>query len=321
MSKIFFINLGIVLILFCFRFEGSIQAIEGVLSVTSDSKDDLAAGEVAPYTFNCESKYKTKLPYAVTVYRDSEASFQVPVFHFAKNISKSTLNICILPQPTPQDSTRQLRESIIFHSLVEADSLRLYYGGISPSLLETVNKLKEVEMSISLTPWNVPVYLTARVMTSLITKDCYYQSRDMFQHFAVLSSSQVLMPRNKKSLKESFLLMKQNAALSAGPNKIPVKKFCSEYPSDKKSKNFAVSISILESTLYNKQLSEGSSISVHALGNVAGEASDKVEEYLGVNEYGDCDRYDFSESDKTAGYQADALRFSKDLLQLFSKYT
>ena len=176
-------------------------------------------------------------------------------------------------------------------------------------------------MDISVAPWNVPVELTGEVMSGLVTKDCYYQSRDSFLQFAVLSSNQVLMPLGKISLKESFLAMKQNTVLSTGPNQIPVKKFCSEYPSDKKSKNFAISISILESTLYNKQLSEGSSISVHYLGNVTGEASGKLEEFLSVNEYGDCDRYDFSESDKTAGYQADALRFSKDLLNSFNKYT
>ena len=53
------------------RFEGSIKALEGVLSVTKDSKNDTEGGDVALYTLNCESKYKDKIPYALTVYRDT----------------------------------------------------------------------------------------------------------------------------------------------------------------------------------------------------------------------------------------------------------
>merc|ERR1711908_200827 len=113
--------------------------------------------------------------------------------------------------------------------------------------------------------------------------------------------------------------MKETGVLSKGQNKIPVKKFCSGYPSDKKSKDLDFSISILESTLFNKQLSEGSSISVHYLGNDTREAPAKVEKFLSVSEYGDCERYDFTENDKSAGYQPDALRYSKPLLDLYKK--
>merc|ERR1712106_504030 len=77
--------------------------------------------------------------------------------------------------------------------------------------------------------------------------------------------------------------------------------------SDKKSKNFPISISILESTLYNKQLSEGLSITLYSLGNTTGETSANIEEFMSVNEYGACDRYDFTETDKTAGYQPESL--------------
>merc|ERR1711892_1545194 len=129
-------------------FEGSIKAMEGVLSVRRDSETDAKDDEVAQYTFNCESKYKTKLPYTVTIYKDADASFHVPVIHFAANVSKSSLNICILPEPTPQDSTTRLRESLIFHRLMEVDGVRLYSGGISTSLMSTMNKMRG-EMGIS----------------------------------------------------------------------------------------------------------------------------------------------------------------------------
>merc|ERR1712083_1198928 len=94
-------------------------------------------------------------------------------------------------------------------------------------------------------------------------------------------------------------------------------------PSDKKSKNFPLSISILQSTLYNKQLSKDVTISIHSLGTTTEDtgveepSGSSLEQILTVNEYVDCDKYD--DSDKTAGYQADALRFSKDLINLFKK--
>ena len=246
----------------------------------------------------------------------SEPSFHVPVIHFAANVSKSSLNICILPEPTPQDSTTRLRESLIFHRLVEVDGVRLYSGGISTSLVSTMNKMRG-EMGISLAGWNAPVELPAGVVAGLVRTDCYYQSRSSYQHYAVLTSSQVLIPHAQPVLTQAL----HTAHLSQGPHQVPVRRFCSEYPSDKKSKNFPVSISILESTLYNKQLSEGLSITLHSLGNTTGEASANIEEFVSVNEYGACDRYDFTETDKTAGYQADALRFSKDLINLYKRYT
>ena len=45
--------------------------MEGVLSVRRDSETDAKDDDVAQYTFNCESKYKTKLPFAVTIYKDA----------------------------------------------------------------------------------------------------------------------------------------------------------------------------------------------------------------------------------------------------------
>ena len=64
-------------------------------------------------------------------------------------------------------------------------------------------------------------------------------------------------------------------------------------------------------------------IIIHSLGGTedtgVNESSASLEQILTVNEYVDCDRYE--DSDKTAGYQADALRFSKDLINLFKKYS
>ena len=45
-----------------------------------------------------------------------------------------------------------------------------------------------------------------------------------------------------------------------------------------------------------------------------------VTDILGVNEYGSCDRHDFSATDKDAQYEADTLRFSKDFISYYNKH-
>jgi len=296
-------------------FEGSLQAMEGILSVRRDTPTDTKDEEAAQYTFNCESKFKTKLPYSVIIYKDKDASFPVPVMQLAANVSKSSLNICILPDTTAQDPTSKLRESLIFHRLMEVDGVRLYTAAISSSLVDTVNKVRG-EMDISVGTWNMPVVIAEEIVRSLISTDCYYQSRGRYQHYIVMQSNQVLVPHTRHSVRQALATMHHSTALQ-------VRRFCSEYPSDKKSKNLPLSLSILQSTLYSKQLSQATTVRLHSLGNKnnTGEASDSLEQILTVNEYGDCDKDDFTQTDQTAGYQDDALRFSKDLINLYHKYT
>ena len=52
------------------RFEGAIQPMEGILSARRETQTDPKVEGIAQYTFNCESKYKDKLPYSVTIYKD-----------------------------------------------------------------------------------------------------------------------------------------------------------------------------------------------------------------------------------------------------------
>ena len=44
--------------------------MEGILAVRKETKSEDKKEGVAQYTFNCESKYKTKLPYSVIIYKD-----------------------------------------------------------------------------------------------------------------------------------------------------------------------------------------------------------------------------------------------------------
>ena len=107
--------------------------------------------------------------------------------------------------------------------------------------------------------------------------------------------------------------------LDTGPNPLSVRRFCSEYPNDKKSANLAQPISVLQSTYFNKQLSDGVQTNIFHSG-----AGQPLPAFLSgevfVNEYGPCDKYDFSETDHTAGYDQTALKFSHSIKDLFKRF-
>ena len=96
--------------------------------------------------------------------------------------------------------------------------------------------------------------MSQAVMESLVSKDCYDHSQTRFEFYTYTSlrSQQVLIPSGKSDLKESL----KTVHSQKGPNKIPVKVFCSEYPTEKKAKNVELPLSSLKSTYYNKELSE-----------------------------------------------------------------
>ena len=102
---------------------------------------------------------------------------------------------------------------------------------------------------------------------------------------------------------------------------LPYTRFCSEYPTEKQSKGLNTTLRLFQSTFYNKQLSKDDFLSLHWLGSSPGSGSGSVASVLSVNEYGACDRHDFSETDKDAQYEGDALRFAKDFIQFFNKHT
>jgi len=308
-------------------FEGSTKALEGVFSHTSlSTPDNGTSGENGPTVFrsqkfNCESKYPTREPFAVIYYQNSGDEAQVPIeFNEGKTEVKSPVHLCILPEKTSSGSSSLLRESLLFHSLIKTSQLTLYSLGIPRSLLKTLNKLQmEGNENISLVSWNIPRELPEEVQLELISNDCYYRSRDRFLTYAVLRSNQVLMPEVGANLGEVVRKFAMRKDVSLGASRVDVRKFCSEYPTEKQAKNFKFSLGILESTFYNKQLSDGLTVELNVLQKVP-KLGDDGEDSLSVHEYGSCDRYDFKETDKTAVYQPDGLRFAKDLLDMFNKF-
>ena len=132
------------------------------------------------------------------------------------------------------------------------------------------------------------------------------------------------MPTQETKIQEAL----QQTKLEQGPNQIQVRKFCSEYPNDKKSSHLSKPVALLQSTYYHKTLSEGQTATlVHRSASSKSKPSvnDKTEtkdetEELFVNEYGSCDRYDFSEKDPSAVYENSALRFVSSLPAFMKNY-
>jgi len=287
------------------------QHTAGILSVTTD--------KASVTTFTCESKYPNKSPYAVAIYKGKGPQHQVQIQQ--QVIIKSFMNICILPDsPVSGDNTKSLQENLIFHSFVGVTNIRLYSSALSGSVLRTITSLmRKTNTSIEVVPWNVPVGLNSSVMETVVSQDCYYASQNRFDFYSVLNSHQVLMPLKQNNVQESLKLL--NNSVKRGPNKLLVKMFCSEYPSEKKAKNLSIPISLLESTWYNKDLSKDGSLNAIGSGEALDNATDDVESVLSINEYRACDKYDISETDPSAVYEGNALKFSSKLVTYYRKFS
>ena len=135
----------------------------------------------------------------------------------------------------------------------------------------------------------------------------------------VLNTKQLLMPLKHESLEDSLKQITKSS--STGPQKVPVKIFCSEYPTEKKAKNLSFPVSLLQSTWYNKQMSDEAVGSINKLVKEGGEAvSDNIGDIVSINEYKACDKYDFSETDKSAVYEGNTLRFQSSLVSFYKKF-
>ena len=219
--------------------------------------------------------------------------------------------------------TRGLVDSLVFHSLVRVDGIILYSSGLPGSVLTTAEKLmRDTNIAMSVNTWSNPREVNSSVIESLVSKDCYYRSKDKYKNYAVINSHQVLVPRTKGTIGESFEELSKTGALKRGPNKLRVKKFCSEYPTEKRAKNLQVPISLLEYTYYSKKMSQVtvSVVSLTSSDGVGDGAVQGVDEILSINEYKDCDDYDIKETDEDAVYESSGLRFFSELVKHYSKY-
>ena len=233
------------------------------------------------------------------------------------------INLCVVPASLQEeDISKVLLDSLVFHSLVGVDGITLYSSGLPGSVIRTAEKLmKETSVVMSVSTWSNPVEVNSSVIESLVSTDCYYRSKDRFENFAVINSQQVLIPLTTNTLKEAFKELSKTGSMKKGPNKLLVKKFCSEYPTEKRAKNLAVPITQLEYTQYNKLLSQETRPLVSLAASEESEmTSPAVGDFLGINEYRDCDNFDTKETDADTVYEPSAMRFFSELVKHYSKY-
>ena len=110
-------------------------------------------------------------------------------------------------------------------------------------------------------------------------------------------------------------------SLAAGPNRLEVRRFCSEYTNDPRSTGLKRPITFLQSTHFNTDLSQGLLVPLYHLGR------DQLADPLcrgcrsvRVHEYGACDRFDISERDATAVHDPDLDMFFNQLPSFIAKY-
>lgn len=306
-------------------YEGSFHAIEGVFSQqTLSSGGEVEVSDYNPVTITCENKFPSKIPYGVTFYKDKGSpQSQVPVSVPATSLPSPFL-LCLLPQDSPLDSTREATENILFHSFLGVRNFIIYSSGLSTSFFVTLNKLiQELGVHASVVPWNVPHPLPTSHMTDLVTRDCFYKSRKISDNWSILGLSQVIVPKMSPNLTHLIDSMTSHRLLTDGINHVRIKRFCSEYPNDPKAQNMIHSISLLESTTYNKELSKDLEVSLYhhdaKVKNYSVGLS-AISEYVSIHDYSACDSNDFDAKDQSAAYDATSLRFADDFQAFYEKY-
>lgn len=317
-------------------YEGSLKPLEGVFSFAVEGADLPTPPPVRLLRVSCEVKFPTKIPYGVSFYsapgmspegREGQIVAVEPPTS-PSGLQLRGLHICVLPPPfLLPDQLENMKSSLAFHGLVGVSRMTLYAPVLPHSLHAVIKGLHaHTGLQVKWHPWTPSLQLDSSLTLNLVGQDCYQQSRGSFQNYLVLEPHQVLMPRTVGNLSEFLLAQKDE--LAAGAQPLSVRRFCAEYPNDKKAANLGQPLAILQSTYYSKQLSLGLTASLQHLGPgpptrnslaaASGPTAAAVSNELTVNAYGPCDTFDFSQ-DRTSVYDASAHRFFKDLVALTRK--
>jgi len=306
-------------------YEGSFHAMEGVFSQQPHPTDTFVeVSDYFPVTVACENKFPSKIPYGVTFYKDKGSpQTQVPI-SVPTSLIPSPFLLCLLPQDSLLDSTREATENILFHSFLGVRHFIIYSSGLSTSFFNTLNKLiQEVGVVATVVPWNVPASLPTSHVTDLVSRDCLYKSRKISDNWAVLGLPQVIVPRINHNISLLVSSMTKNRLLTDGVNHIRVRRFCSEYPNDPKAQNMLHSISLLESTTYNKELSKDVQVTLYHHDAIVKNYSvglSAISEYVNIHDYSACDNSESDSKDQSAAYDANTLRFADDFQAFYEKY-
>merc|ERR550519_465018 len=306
-------------------YEGSFHAMEGVFSHQPHPTDgSVEVSDFYPVTITCENKFPSKIPYGVTFYKDKGSpQSQVPISVPTSSLPSPFL-LCLLPQDSLLDSTREATENILFHSFLGVRHFIIYSSGLSTSFFNTLNKLiQEVGVVATVVPWNVPHPLPTGHVNDLVSRDCFYKSRKISDNWALLGLPQVIVPRINPNVTLLISSMTKNRLLTDGVNHVRIRRFCSEYPNDPKAQNMVHSISLLESTTYNKELSKELTVTLYHHDAIVKNYSvglSAISEYVSIHDYSACDSNEADGKDQSAAYDVTTLRFADDFQAFYEKY-
>jgi hypothetical protein len=98
----------------------------------------------------------------------------------------------------------------------------------------------------------------------------------------------------------------QGSNLPDGPHPLSVRRFCAEYPNDKKAANIGRPLAILQSTYFSQELSKNLSVSLQHLSwaapssarPAAPSSGAPVSDELTINQYDPCDTFDLRKETK-----------------------
>lgn len=83
------------------------------------------------------------------------------------------------------------------------------------------------------------------------------------------------------------------------------------------------SISLLESTTYNKELSKDVQVTLYHHDAIVKNYSvglSAISEYVNIHDYSACDNSESDSKDQSAAYDANTLRFADDFQAFYEKY-
>lgn len=298
-----------------FWIEESTQPILGTFS-HHVLQDDSSHSSII---LSCQSKYTSKVPFGISFFKkEDKSSTVIPVTPVPTSPAQNPgVLVCIVPLPhNLLETSSILKENILFHSMLDVTRFVIYTNTLPHSVQNVAVSLEiKSQVQIQTRPWNPAAELGDQVTDSLLQQDCYQQSKLHAHNYILLKYNQIMMPDVGSNITETLI----SYPSKQGPNTLTVRRFCSEYPNDRQSSSLEKPVSILQSTYYNRKMSEHLSSQLVKREQVSSTTNVKYTEdtpkqgnlsnKLHINEYGSCDSYDFDEKDETAVYEDGALRF------------
>jgi len=299
-----------------FWIEESTQPILGTFS-HHVLKEDLNHSSII---LSCQSKYTSKVPFGISFFKkEDKSSTVIPVTPVPTSPTKNPgVLVCIAPLPDNiLETSSILKENILFHSMLGVTRFIIYSNTLPHSVQSVAVSLQiKSQVQVQTRGWNTAVHLAGQVTDSLVQQDCYEQSKLHAHNYIILKYNQIMMPAVGANITQTLI----SYPSQQGPITLSVRRFCSEYPNDKKSSTLQKPVSILQSTYYNSKMSENVTTELIKR-ETRGFATNNTKytedtflqtnlrNQLHINEYGSCNSYDFNEKDETAVYEDRALRF------------